>query len=434
MNQAKWQSRRDILISIICMGIILWTAWILVYQFFEAILLFLLAMTVAYVIAPLVNMLEQKQHVPRWLATLLTYIVVLTLVALLSYLLISSLINQLSIFSKTIVIFTATIPHQYSSAINFLKTRLGIPQERINAIITQFSTQVSSFVNTALNNIINIALFLTNTIIDTLIVVVISFYLILDGKRMRNNIINIVPKRSTATVLLFEDTLTHVVGRYIRGQLTLAVIIGSLTAIVCTIFGLSQFAIIFGVLGFLFETIPMVGPFLASISPILTSLLLPNPFPRTVFIMLSFIVIQAIESNILGPRIVGRAVGLHPVVSIIALLVFTKLFGTAFGAFGGAIGALIATPIVAALWVVVATIYRSLHGESRDQIQARKLAPWSIKRPSLPGPLRRFSGPLKQRAAGEHTKKPSQEAATSLPEQLEANQNQQEDMTSEKDS
>ena len=324
MNQAKWQNRRDILISIICMGIIIWTVWNLVNQFIEAILLLLLAMTIAYLITPLANLLEQKQHIPRWLATLLTYIVVAAIATLVSYVLISSLVGQLSIFSKTIVTFTAAIPNQYSSTINFLKTHFGIPQERIDVAIGQFSSQVSSFVNTALNNIINLAFFLTNTIIDTLIVVIISFYLTLDGKRMRNSIINVVPKRSISAVLLFEDALTRVVGRYIRGQLTLAVIIGLLTAIVCAIFGLSQFAIIFGVLGFLFETIPMVGPLLASIPPILTSLLLPNPFPRTVFIMLSFIVIQTIESNVLGPRIVGRAVGLHPVVSIIALLVFTK--------------------------------------------------------------------------------------------------------------
>jgi predicted PurR-regulated permease PerM len=433
MDQAKWQSRRDILISIICMGIIIWTVWNLVNQFIEAILLLLLAMTIAYLITPLVNLLEHRQHVPRWIATLFTYIVVIALVALVSYALVSSLIGQLSMFSKTIVTFTAAIPHQYSSTINFLKTRLGIPQERIDAAIGQFSSQVSSFVNTALNNIINLAFFLTNTIIDTLIVIIISFYLTLDGKRMRNRIINVVPKRSISNVLLFEDALTRVVGRYIRGQLTLAVIIGVLTSVVCAIFGLQQFAIIFGVLGFLFETIPMVGPFLASIAPILTSLLLPDPFPRTIFILVSFIVIQAIESNILGPRIVGHAVGLHPVVSIIALLIFTKLFGTAFGAFGGAIGALIATPIVAALWVVVATIYRSMHGETQDQIQARKQAPWSLKRPSLPGPLRRFSGPIKHKEAGEHLKNPSPNTIPLQPKSLEANQNQQEDAIHKED-
>lgn len=395
MDQAKWQNRRDILISIICIGIIIFTIWHLVTQFIDAILLLLLSMTVAYLVTPLANVLEERQRIPRVVATLLTYLIVLAIAALITYILVSSLIGQLTGFSTTITNFTAAIPKQYSSTIDFLKNRVGIPQDRIDATINQVGLQVSSVAKVAANHIINLAFLLTNTLIDTLIVIIVSFYLTSDGRRMRNSIINVVPKSSVATVLLFEHSLVRVVGRYIRGQLTLALIIGVLTSLVCTLFGLPQFAIIFGVLGFLFETIPMVGPFLASILPILTSLLLPDPFPRTIFILISFIAIQLIESNILGPRIVGRAVGLHPVVSIIALLAFTRLFGAAFGAFGGAMGALIATPIVAALWVVIATIYRSLHGESQEQIQARKLAPWNIKRPSLPQPLRRRSGTLK---------------------------------------
>jgi hypothetical protein len=90
---------------------------------------------------------------------------------------------------------------------------------------------------------------------------------------------------------------------------------------------------------------------------------------------------QTLESNVLGPRIVGRAVGLHPVASILALLVGAKLFGV--------FGALLATPIVAAVWVVIVSIYRSahregtdqVHGGHADQIVAHKPALWSIHRP-----------------------------------------------------
>jgi hypothetical protein len=120
----------------------------------------------------------------------------------------------------------------------------------------------------------------------------------------------------------------------------------------------------------------MVGPALASIPAIAISLLSPDPFPRTIWVVVAFIVIQLLESNILGPRIVGHAVGLHPVASILSLLVFAQLFGP--------FGALIATPIVAAIWVVIASIYRSARGETPDQMLARKRAPWEIRRPAMP--------------------------------------------------
>jgi Predicted permease len=382
MDQAKWRNRRDILISIICIGIIIFTLWQLVTRFIQAILLLLLATAIAYLITPLTNMLEERQHLPRIIATIISYIVVLALVSLFAYVLVYSLIGQLTVFSKTVLDFTNAIPQHYSATIDFLRNNVGIPQTRIDDTINQVGNQISGFATTLANRIIHYAFLLTNTVIQTLIVIIISFYLTLDGKRIRNSIINVVPKRSMPTVLLFEDALTHVVGRYIRGQLTLALIVGLLTTLVCTFFGLQQFAIIFGVLGFLFETIPTIGPFLTSISPIVVSLLLPNPFPRTIFIVVSFIFIQIIESNILGPRIVGRAVGLHPVVSLIALLIFTKLFSMTFGIFGGAVGALIATPIAAALWVIITTIYRSLHSETQPKRQAKKPAFWSFKRPS----------------------------------------------------
>src|SRR6185503_654440 len=108
----------------------------------------------------------------------------------------------------------------------------------------------------------------------------------------------------------------------------------------------------------------------------------PSPFPRTYEILVYFIIIQMVESNILGPRIVGHAVGLHPVASILALIIGAQLFG--------AFGALLATPIVAAVWVVIASLYNSIRGESADTMLAtNRRNPWLRKRESDP-PKRRF--------------------------------------------
>ncbi|GCF10105.1 AI-2E family transporter [Dictyobacter arantiisoli] len=385
MGQIDWQRRRDVLICVICMGIIIWTLWILVNQFIIAILLLLLSMTVAFLITPLANFFT-KHGLPRLFATIISYILVLVVIGALSYLLVSSFVGQVTVFSSTIVDFTNNIPERYSALLDFLRVQAHIPQARIDQTIGQFSSQVSSFTNAAVNNTISFVLVLTNTFLNFLIVLMVSFYLTLDGKRIRDSIIEILPKRSLSNALLFEDALTRVVGNYIRGQLTLAVIIGVAVGLVCSFTGLGQFALIFGVLGFLFETIPMVGPFLASISPLIASLLLPDPFPRTLILVVCFVLIQILESNILGPRIVGHAVGLHPVVSIMSLVVFAKLFGDSFGAFGGAIGALVATPLVAAAWVVVASLYRSARGETADQMLSRKRAPWALKRPLRASP------------------------------------------------
>ncbi|QBD79212.1 AI-2E family transporter [Ktedonosporobacter rubrisoli] len=373
MAQIDWHRTRDILICIICFGVIVWALGSFAGQFIDVIIILLLSMAVAFLLTPAANLLA-RYHVPRVVATLIVYIIMLALLGALGYALVFSLIQQALNFSQTITDFALNLPTTMVNLINFLETQGHIPDANIRAAIDQIQLQATDFARSMASNVLNFAFVITNGFIDILLVIVISFYLTLDGKRIRDSIVSIMPKSSLPHVLLFEDALNRVVGNYIRGQLTLALIVGCMASLVCVATGLQNYAYLVGVLAFIFETIPMVGPALASIPAIALSLLLPDPFPRTFYIVLAFVAIQAIESNILGPRIVGHAVGLHPVASLLALLIGAKLLGP--------LGALIATPIVAAIWVVVASLYRSIRGESADQILAkRRRASWVIRRP-----------------------------------------------------
>jgi predicted PurR-regulated permease PerM len=372
MNQINWSRTRDILICIICIGVVFWASWTVLGQFVEAIVILLISMAIAFLLSPLVDFLV-KYKIPRVLATLFVYILMLGALGGLSYELVFTLIQQAQAFSDTIITFASALPQTLQNTITFLTTQGHIPADRIDAAISQIQGQAYTFAQTTASNAVGMVFLLTNAFVNILLVLVLSFYLTLDGKHIRDSMIGLAPKRFLPNVLLFEDALNRVVGNYIRGQLTLALIVGLFTSMACLTTGLGNYALICGVLAFLFETIPMVGPALASITPIVLSLLLPDPFPRTFEIVAWFVVIQMLESNILGPRIVGHAVGLHPVAAILSLLVGAKLFGV--------FGALLATPVVAALWVVIASIYRSARGESADQILARKRAPWTLRRP-----------------------------------------------------
>lgn len=378
MARVNWQRTRDILICIICICLIFWATWSVASQFVDVIVILLLSMAIAFLLTPAVNLLA-RYHVPRVLAAFIAYIIVLSVVGGLAYGLVFSLIQQAVSFSDTISNFATNLPTNFANFIKFLEVQGHIPDSNIQSAIAQIQAQATDFAKSLATNALNIVVIATGAILNIVLVIVISFYLTVDGKHIRDRIIAIMPRRSLNGVLLFEDALNRVVGNYIRGQLLLAFIIGMMASIVCVITGLGNFALIVGVLAFVFETIPMVGPALASIPAILLSLLLPHPVPRTFYVILAFVIIQMIESNILGPRIVGHAVGLHPVASILALLVGAKLFG--------AFGALIATPILAAIWVVIASFYRSVRGETADQILARRRSGWTIRRPS--GSLRR---------------------------------------------
>src|SRR5215471_16874915 len=367
MKQINWQRVRDILIVVICIGILVWAAFSVLSIFVHAIVLLLLAMAVAYLVTPLVNILHR--YIPRLFASLIVYLLVVSALIALCYALVFSLIQQVDYFSTHLPQYVQNLPATYTVTLDWL-VKQGIPISSINKAISTIEDQANALALTLATNLVSIVQIVTDVIVNILLVAVLSFYLALDGKRIRNAIVKIVPKESMPHVLLFEDALNRVVGNYIRGQLTLAAIIGVLAGVGCYFLGLNNFALIIGVLAFIFETIPMVGPALASIPAILISLLLPDPFPRTFWIVLYFVAIQMIESNILGPRIVGHAVGLHPVASILALVVGAQLFG--------AFGALLATPIVAAAWVVIASVYRSARGETADQMLAHRRTTWIL--------------------------------------------------------
>ena len=90
MDQKNWQQRRDILICVLCIGIILWAAWNILGQFVEAIVILLLSMAVAFLLSPLVDNLE-KHNAPRFVASLLVYVVVLAVLGFLAYALVFTL-------------------------------------------------------------------------------------------------------------------------------------------------------------------------------------------------------------------------------------------------------------------------------------------------------------------------------------------------------
>ncbi len=373
MEHINWQRTRDILISVICVGLIFWASWSVMGQFVDAILIVLLSMAVAFLVTPAVNLLV-RYGLPRLLSCLLVYALCIAAVVGLGYELTSTLILQVQNFSATIINFAYALPANVVSIQDLLTKQWSIPPQNIQNVLDQIQTQATMFAQSLATNALNFLFILTNAFLNIVLIVVLSFYMVLDGKRIRDSLISIVPKRSLPNVLLFEDALNRVVGNYIRGQLTLALLIAIFSGGICIITGLGNYALIVGVLAFLCETIPMVGPALASIPAILLSLLLPMPFPRTFWVVALFIIVQILESNVLGPRIVGHAVGLHPVAAILALLIGARMFGV--------VGALLATPIVAALWVVIASIYRSARGESADQLLARRRAPWALHRPS----------------------------------------------------
>ncbi len=129
MDRINWQRVRDILISVICVGLLLWASFSIMGIFLHVILLLLLAMTVAYLVTPLVNSLNK--YMPRLLAALIIYFLVLAGLIALCYALVFSLIQQVTYFSTHLPGYVQNLPSTYSTIQDSLVEQ-GIPQSSIN--------------------------------------------------------------------------------------------------------------------------------------------------------------------------------------------------------------------------------------------------------------------------------------------------------------
>ena len=189
-----------------------------------------------------------------------------------------------------------------------------------------------------------VAIGIVTSLVDLGLVLVITFYLLLDIRRLRAVVLRwLDPSHRPGARRVFSE-IARVFGAYVRAQLLVALSLGLLVAVVLLALGV-PYALFLALFAALAELIPMVGPVVGAVPALLVAATMP--IPTVIWVGVAFVFIQLIESNILVPRLVGRAVGIHPVGSLLALALGFQL--------GGVIGALFAVPLAGLLWVLVST-------------------------------------------------------------------------------
>ena len=205
-----------------------------------------------------------------------------------------------------------------------------------------------------------VAVALASSLVDLVLVLVITFYFLLDERRLRVALFRTVePQRRPAVRRVFQE-VSRVFGAYVRAQLLLALSIGVLVGVAVVALGV-PYALFLAMFAAIAELIPMVGPIAGAIPALIVAATMP--FPAILWVAAAFVVIQQLESNVLMPRLSGHAVGLHPVGSILALALGFELWGV--------VGALFAVPTAGLLWVLVSTAVRAWRDK---RIQLRRWA------------------------------------------------------------
>jgi len=175
-----------------------------------------------------------------------------------------------------------------------------------------------------------------------LLIIVLSLYMLMDSTRILTRLRAVVPRRYSDEAELFERTTIRAFGGFLRAQLILAAVQGALVAVVGTLFGI-PYLFLWGTVSALLMLIPFFGPPLALIPPIVGAILFTGGSAIPVAIIL--IAVQTILVNWLQPRLMRGALGLHPILVLVGLLIGAQV--------AGLWGALFGIPVIAVLWVFI---------------------------------------------------------------------------------
>ena len=292
------------------------------------VLLFVVLILVA-AFHPTVDLLENHK-IPRFLSVILIYFVLALAFSFLIYLIVPPIITQ-------VTELTHNLPY-YSEKTNLVYSQVKDYLPALQNNLESVASNLSKFTNNAWAA----GLSVFGGLIYFITAMVLTFYALLEKNSFDSIFLSLFPVNYKEKISGIFSKIGAKMGSWLRGQLLLCLIIAVLDFIVLMIVGV-PYALVLAVLAGILEIIPNIGPVLGAVPAILIGLTI-SPWTAVV-IAICFFGIQQLENHILVPKIMGKAVGLSPVIVIIALLIGGKLLGIG--------GAILAVPAATAIVVAI---------------------------------------------------------------------------------
>lgn len=309
-----------------------------VYLVVDVLLLLFAAIVVAAAIEPIASFF-QRYHVPRPLTVALVYVlVVLVLVGVLTLMIepLTTQVRQLAMMAP--------------NTVNLVRDVLPFIPETVAADILGSVQQGLMRLGDNLTNVGLNIFYQTRTfvagIFTTLFVFVLAFYLTVERDALKKFVRIVTPAAHLAYV---EDAINRAnkqAGRWMLAQLALGLIIGVIVWVGLTIIGV-PYALLLGIIAGVLEIIPYIGPIIAAILGVLIGF--SQSLVLGLVVLLFYVAVQQFENHVLVPNVMRKAVGLHPLTTIIAILLGARL--------AGVVGIILAIPLVTVLSVFLSDIF-----------------------------------------------------------------------------
>lgn len=206
-------------------------------------------------------------------------------------------------------------------------------------------------------NVLSIVEHVGKDIVEGFIVGLVALYFLIYCGQMRASVLKSMPEKILPYVQFWMEDVNGILGGFVRGQLTLALTIGAMAAVLCLLMGIKLWLLI-GLFVVIAALIPVVGPFIGAVPAVIAALVSPHahfsPVLRVVVLLAAFGIINEVGSKILYPRLVGAALGLHEVLVLFILFAGVEVAGLT--------GVLFAAPLTALSVVTLTHLYRLWQG------------------------------------------------------------------------
>lgn len=346
-------SKRPIYINITALAVVkivlIFILFYFLYLVREVLAILFISLILASAVDPWVDCME-KRKIPRGVGILIIYVVLFSIVSSVIYLIIPPIIEQtnqlLNNFPKIVekVISLFSVFRQYAVEYDIL--------ENIKDSVKSLSSSLPS----AGRGIFSTVSGIIRGIISFFLVLVITFYMVVEENAIRKIIWSIVPAKHQVYTMHLINRMQKKVGLWLRGQIILSVIIFTLTYIGLSILHV-QYALVLALIAGLTEFVPYLGPTLAAIPAVF--LALTQSFMLGVFVAVLYYIIQLTENHIIVPKLMQKMVGLNPIVSIAVLLIGFRV--------GGVAGAILAIPVATAIGVFIKDLFESRYFASESK-------------------------------------------------------------------
>ncbi|MDL4841779.1 AI-2E family transporter [Aquibacillus rhizosphaerae] len=296
-----------------------------------------------YILKPLVLMIAKTKFVPKTLAILLVFSIIIGGFILAGFTVGGTIENQVVQFAEDVPSIIEKNQEQTKEIIEQNNYGLFSYEEMKQKLFTY----VESLSESLTNNVTSIISTITNFVTVLVIVPFILFYFLKDGHRLLPFLLKFLPEKHRDEGKRILIDIDKTLSNYIGGQMIVALVNGILMYIGYLIIGL-DYAIALALFVVITAVIPLIGPVLGVLPAIIVALIM-DPF-MIVKILILLVIVQQLEGNFVSPLVIGNKLSIHPLTVILLLLVAGSIYGL--------IGVLIAVPVYSVLKVITKNLYR----------------------------------------------------------------------------